>query len=216
MGADLGIALDGDADRLILIDERGQIADGDQIMALFGSRWGRSGKLKGGAVVASVMSNLGLERFLAGEGLKLERAAVGDRYVVERMRQGGYNLGGEQSGHIVMTDHATTGDGLIAALQFLSAMVEEGRPASELVRVFDPVPQILKNFRYRPGVDLLSQADVQATIEAAKTRLTGRGRLLVRKSGTEPLVRVMAECDDEALMQDVVASILDRMSMAAA
>ena len=214
--AHLGIALDGDADRLILIDERGEVADGDQIMALFAARWGKAGKLRRGTLVASVMSNLGLERFLQSEGLQLERAPVGDRYVVERMRTGGYNLGGEQSGHIVMTDYATTGDGLIAALQFMSAMVEEGRPASEMVHSFERVPQVLRNFRYRPGVDLLSHEEVQAAIRTAEVRLQGRGRLLVRKSGTEPLVRVMAECDDEVLMEDVVAGILHGMSVAAA
>lgn len=214
--ADLGITLDGDADRLILIDERGQIADGDQIMALFASRWAKTGKLKGGALVASVMSNLGLERFLQGESLRLERAPVGDRYVVERMREGGFNLGGEQSGHIVMTDYATTGDGLIAALQFMAAVVDGGQKASELTRVFEPVPQVLRNFRYRLGVDVLSHEQVQGAIRDADERLFGRGRLLVRKSGTEPLVRVMAECDDEVLMGEVIDSILERLTQAAA
>ncbi len=214
-GADLGIALDGDADRVILIDERGQIADGDQIMALFARRWAQAERLQGGVLVATVMSNLGLERYLTGHGLRLERTSVGDRHVVERMRQGGWNLGGEQSGHIVMTDYATTGDGLIAALQFLAAMVETGKPASVLARSFEPVPQMLKNLRLPAGVDILGQAQVQAAIEAAKARLDGRGRLLIRKSGTEPLVRVMAECEDEGLLSDVVDGIIATMQKVA-
>lgn len=214
-GADLGITLDGDADRVILIDERGQIADGDQIMALFARRWGEAKLLRDGVLVATVMSNLGLERFLEGHGLRMERTAVGDRHVVERMRQGGWNLGGEQSGHIVMTDYATTGDGMIAALQFLAAMVETDKPASSLARSFDPVPQMLKNLRYAPGVDLLSRAEVLAAIEDGKARLAGRGRLLIRKSGTEPLVRVMAECEDEGLMTDVVNGIIAEMEAVA-
>ncbi|MCH8466296.1 MAG: phosphoglucosamine mutase [Roseinatronobacter sp.] len=214
-GADLGITLDGDADRVILIDERGQIADGDQIMALFARRWAEAGRLNDGVLVATVMSNLGLENFLTGHGLRMERTAVGDRYVVERMRQGGWNLGGEQSGHIVMSDYATTGDGMIAALQFLAAMVETGKPASMLARCFDPVPQMLKNLRYAPGVDLLSAVQVQAAIEDAKTRLLGRGRLLIRKSGTEPLVRVMAECEDEGLLSEIVNGIIAEMEAVA-
>ena len=213
--ADLGITLDGDADRLILIDERGQIADGDQIMALFARRWAEADRLHEGVLVATVMSNLGLENFLQGHGLRMERTSVGDRHVVERMRQGGWNLGGEQSGHIVMTDYATTGDGMIAALQFLSAMVETDKPASMLSHSFEPVPQMLKNLRYAPGVDLLSKAEVQAAIEDGKLRLNGRGRLLIRKSGTEPLVRVMAECDDESLLSDVVNSIIAEMETVA-
>ncbi len=214
-GADLGITLDGDADRVILIDERGQIADGDQIMALFARRWAEAARLRDGVLVATVMSNLGLEIYLKDQGLRMERTSVGDRYVVERMRQGGWNLGGEQSGHIVMTDYATTGDGLIAALQFLQAMIETGKPASLLTRSFDPVPQMLKNLHYAPGVDLLSKAEVQAAIEDGKARLNGRGRLLIRKSGTEPLVRVMAECDDEGLMSDIVNSIIAEMEAVA-
>ena len=214
-GADLGITLDGDADRVILIDERGQIADGDQIMALFARRWGEAKLLREGVLVATVMSNLGLERFLEGHGLRMERTAVGDRHVVERMRQGGWNLGGEQSGHIVMTDYATTGDGMIAALQFLAAMVETDKPASALTRSFEPVPQMLKNLRYAPGVDLLSRAEVLAAIEDGEARLNGRGRLLIRKSGTEPLVRVMAECEDEGLMTDVVNGIIAEMEAVA-
>ncbi|MDI3335219.1 phosphoglucosamine mutase [Defluviimonas aestuarii] len=207
-GADLGISLDGDADRVMILDENGRLADGDQIMALFAARWAEAERLKGGALVATVMSNLGLERFLTGRGLRLERTAVGDRYVVERMREGGFNLGGEQSGHIVMTDYATTGDGLIAGLQFLAAMAETGKRASELVRQFDTVPQLLKNVRYGAGKEPLSAASVQNAITGAEARLNGSGRLLIRKSGTEPLIRVMAECEDEALLTEVVDGIV--------
>jgi phosphoglucosamine mutase len=214
-GADLGIALDGDADRVILIDERGQVADGDQIMALFARRWADDQRLRGGVLVATVMSNLGLERFLTGRGLRMERTAVGDRYVVERMRAGGWNLGGEQSGHIVMTDYATTGDGLIAALQFMAAMVDTGKPASMLARNFDPVPQMLRNLKLAAGVDVLARDDVRAAIDAATLQLDGRGRLLIRKSGTEPLVRVMAECEDEALMTEIVDGIIATMQKVA-
>jgi phosphoglucosamine mutase len=207
-GADLGICLDGDADRVILIDENGQIADGDQVMALMAARWADQGRLRDGTLVATVMSNLGLERFLQARDLRLERTAVGDRYVVEAMRQGGWNLGGEQSGHIVMTDFATTGDGLLAALQVLAAMTETGRPASELLRQFETVPQLLKNVRYAAGQQPLAAASVQAVIEGARARLDGRGRVLIRKSGTEPLIRVMAEAEDEALLAEVVGEIV--------
>jgi len=207
-GADLGICLDGDADRVVLVDERGQIADGDQIMALLADSWARAGHLARGTLVATVMSNLGLERFLGGRGLHLERTAVGDRYVVERMRAGGFNLGGEQSGHIVMTDFATTGDGLIAALQFLCAMAETGLPASDLARQFEPVPQMLRNVRLAPGTRPTEAPRVKAAIAEAEARLQGRGRLLIRKSGTEPLVRVMAECEDQGLLEQVVGGIV--------
>lgn len=207
-GADIGICLDGDADRVIIIDEKGQVADGDQFMALLAARWADAGRLNHGTLVASVMSNLGLERFLDGRGLRLERAPVGDRYVVERMREGGFNLGGEQSGHIVMTDYATTGDGLIAALQFLAAMTDTGRPGSELVRQFETVPQMLKNVRFAKGNEPLAAAPVKAAIADAEARLKGRGRLLIRKSGTEPLIRVMAEAEDEILMREVVDGIV--------
>ncbi len=207
-GADLGICLDGDADRVIIIDETGKVADGDQFMALLAARWADAGRLNHGTLVASVMSNLGLERFLGGRGLRLERAPVGDRYVVERMREGGFNLGGEQSGHIVMTDYATTGDGLIAALQFLAAMAESGERASTLSRQFETVPQMLKNVRYTAGQEPLGAASVQATIKDAEARLLGAGRLLIRKSGTEPLIRVMAECEDEAMLSEVVNGIV--------
>jgi phosphoglucosamine mutase len=211
-GADLGICLDGDADRVILIDENGQVADGDQIMALLAARWADEGRLKGGALVATVMSNLGLERFMDARGLRLERTNVGDRYVVERMRAGGYNLGGEQSGHIVMTDYATTGDGLMAGLQFLAEMVRTGQPASSLTRNFEKVPQLLQNVRYADGQTPLEAPSVQSAIAAAEQALIGKGRLLIRKSGTEPLVRVMAECEDEALLSRVVASVVDEVT----
>ncbi|MGB7260740.1 MAG: phosphoglucosamine mutase [Albidovulum sp.] len=213
-GADLGICLDGDADRVMILDENGQVADGDQIMALFADRWAKAGRLLGGALVATVMSNLGLERFLTGQGLRLERTSVGDRYVVERMREGGFNLGGEQSGHIVMTDFATTGDGLIAGLQFLAAMAETGQPASKLVRQFETVPQMLKNVRYQAGQEPLNAAAVQTTIKNAEARLNGSGRLLIRKSGTEPLIRVMAECEDEVMLSEVVNGIVEAVEAA--
>lgn len=214
-GADMGLALDGDADRVMILDETGQVADGDQIMALLAARWAAAGRLRGGALVATVMSNLGLERFLDGRGLRLERTNVGDRYVVERMREGGFNLGGEQSGHIVMTDYATTGDGLIAGLQFLAAMAETGQPASALVRQFDPVPQMLKNVRYQAGQEPLAAKNVQKVILDAETRLHGRGRLLIRKSGTEPLIRVMAEAEDAGLLAEVVDGIVAAVAAAA-
>ncbi len=214
-GAHLGISLDGDADRVMLIDETGRVADGDQIMALMAGRWAEQGRLRGGALVATVMSNLGLERYLDARGLKLERTAVGDRYVVERMRQNGFNLGGEQSGHIVMTDYATTGDGLIAALQFLAAMADSNAPASELVSQFEPVPQLLKNVRYAQGADPLSADSVKATIAGAEARLAGTGRVLIRKSGTEPLIRVMAEAEDEDVLRQVVDEIVAAVEKAA-
>ena len=207
-GADLGICLDGDADRVILIDETGHIADGDQIMALLAARWAEEDRLAGNALVATVMSNLGLERFLTGRGLRLERTDVGDRYVVERMRSGGFNLGGEQSGHIVMTDYATTGDGLMAGLQFLAEMVRSGRRASELVHSFEKVPQLLKNVRFSPGQTPLEMGAVQAAIQDAEAQLNTKGRLLIRKSGTEPLIRVMAECEDEGLLNAAVDQVV--------
>ena len=208
VGADLGICLDGDADRVVLIDETGEIADGDQIMALFANRWADEGRLKGHTLAATVMSNLGLERFLAERAINLHRTPVGDRYVVEAMRRYGLNLGGEQSGHIVMTDYATTGDGLIAGLQFLAEMVRTGKPASALIRSFERVPQLLQNVRFSTGQTPLEAAPVQAAIAAAEGRLNGSGRLLIRKSGTEPLIRVMAECEDEALLQAVVGEVV--------
>ena len=207
-GADVGICLDGDADRVILIDENGEVGDGDQFMAMMAARWAEEGRLNGNALVATVMSNLGLEHFLADRGLRLERTGVGDRYVVERMRQGGFNLGGEQSGHIVMTDHATTGDGLMAALQFLAEMIRLEKPASALMHQFDPVPQLLKNVRFAAGQTPLEMDTVKSAIAAAESDLSGGGRLLIRKSGTEPLVRVMAEHEDAALMERSVDAVV--------
>lgn len=212
--ANVGICLDGDADRVILIDETGNVGDGDQFMALMASRWAAENRLANNALVATVMSNLGLERFLQGEGVALERTAVGDRYVVQRMREGGFNLGGEQSGHIVMTDHATTGDGLMAGLQFLAEMVRSGKTSSELLHNFDPVPQLLKNVRFAAGQTPLDDLNVQAAIAQAEAELAGQGRLLIRKSGTEPLVRVMAEHEDAALMARAVDSVVDAVSQA--
>jgi phosphoglucosamine mutase len=205
-GADIGLALDGDADRLIVVDETGRLVDGDQLMALIALTHARRGTLKGGGVVATVMSNLGLERKLAAEGLALHRTAVGDRYVLERMRTSGCNVGGEQSGHVILTDHATTGDGLVAGLQILAALVESKGKASDLLHVFDPVPQLLKNVRFAGGKPL-DAAPVKAVIAAAEAELDGRGRLVIRASGTEPLIRVMAEGDDAALVERLVDRI---------
>ncbi len=213
-GADLGICLDGDADRVMIIDEKGHIADGDQLMGLLASRWAQSGKLKGGALVATVMSNLGLERFLGEQGIGLERTAVGDRYVVGRMREGGFNLGGEQSGHIVMSDYSTTGDGLLAGLQFIAAMIETGKKASEIANVFEPVPQLLKNVRYGSGQKPLEDAGVKKAIEEAEKKLQGNGRLLIRKSGTEPLIRVMAESLDENILNQSVDQVVEAVEKA--
>jgi phosphoglucosamine mutase len=204
--ADLGIALDGDADRLVLADELGHIVDGDQILALIAGSWHREGRLRGGGIVATVMSNLGLERHMQGMDLALHRAKVGDRYVAEVMRETGCNLGGEQSGHMILSDFATTGDGLVAALQVLALLVEEGRAASEVCRRFDPLPQKLVNIRYA-GASPLGDAEVQRAIEAAGAKLGTRGRVLVRASGTEPLIRVMAEAEDQAEMQATVEDL---------
>ena len=210
-GADLGIALDGDADRLILADETGREIDGDQVMALIARDRLAAGALRGGGIVATVMSNLGLERFLTDLDLTLRRTAVGDRYVVETMRQEGYNIGGEQSGHIVLGDYATTGDGLIAALQVLSVIQQQGHPASEVCRLFEPVPQTLRNVRYRADLagSPLDAQPVQRAIEAARQRLGTGGRILVRKSGTEPLIRVMGEGDDPAQVDEAVGTIVE-------
>ncbi len=213
-GAHIGIALDGDADRLIVVDEAGTIIDGDQLMALIGTSFARAGKLTGDGVVATVMSNLGLERYLNAQGLTLERTKVGDRYVLERMRSGGFNVGGEQSGHIILSDHATTGDGLVAALQILAELVESGKPASELLRLFEPVPQLLKNVRFAGGKPL-DDAIVQTVIADAEAELVGKGRLVIRPSGTEPVIRVMAEGDDAAQVEAVVDRICDAVKTAA-
>ncbi len=204
--ADLGVALDGDADRLVICDEKGQVVDGDQIMALIASAWAGRGRLSGGGVVATVMSNLGLERFLAEKGLRLERTAVGDRAVMARMREGRFNLGGEPSGHIIFSDHSTTGDGLIAALQVMAELVTSEKPMSALARQFEPAPQKLENVRFKGGKPL-ENAAVKAAIEKAEARLNGAGRVLVRASGTEPLIRIMAEGDDEKLVGQLVRDI---------
>lgn len=205
--ADIGIALDGDADRLIICDETGHVIDGDQLIALLAREWKRAGLLATDSVVATQMSNLGLEQFLETEGLTLDRTQVGDRYVVERMRESGANLGGEQSGHIVLSDYATTGDGLIAALQVLSLLVQSDKPASQLLRVFKPAPQLLKNVRYEPGTAPMERDSVKSAIEAAEAKLGEKGRILVRKSGTEPLVRVMAEGDRKLIAEAVDAIV---------
>jgi phosphoglucosamine mutase len=213
-GADVGLALDGDADRLIVVDETGCVIDGDQLMALIATSWARKGLLKGGGLVATVMSNLGLERRLVADGLTLERTKVGDRYVLERMRSGGFNVGGEQSGHIILSDHATTGDGLMAGLQILAELVQSRKPASELLHLFDPVPQLLKNVRFAGGAPL-EDARVKAAIADAEAELNGRGRLVIRPSGTEPLIRVMAEGDDEGQVKTVVERICAAVAEAA-
>ena len=212
-GADIGIALDGDADRLIVVDEKGQIVDGDQLMALITESQAKAGTLRGGGLVTTVMSNLGLERFVEGLGLNLHRTAVGDRHVLEAMRRLGCNIGGEQSGHIILSDHSTTGDGLLAALQILAVLVQEAKPASEVLNRFHAYPQLLKNVRQEPAV--LEHASVKAAIAAAEAALVGTGRLLVRKSGTEPLIRVMAEGEDEALVERTVEMVCDAVKAAA-
>ena len=207
-GADVGIALDGDADRLILADEHGQVVDGDQLMAAIGDHWAESGALKGNGIVATVMSNLGLERYLASKGLELVRTQVGDRYVMEHMRQHGFNVGGEQSGHIVMSDFGATGDGLVAALQVLALVMAESRPVSEVCRRFEAVPQLLKNVRYS-GPSPLETPRISRAIQAQRSRLGEGGRLLIRPSGTEPLIRVMAEGDDQELVHSVVNELVE-------
>lgn len=213
-GADIGIALDGDADRLIVVDEQGRVVDGDQIMALLGTAMSRSGLLRGNGIVATVMSNLGLERYLQSQNLELVRAKVGDRYVLEEMRARGMNVGGEQSGHMILLDHATTGDGTIAALQVLAELVESGKKASEMLHLFDPVPQLLKNVRYSGGKPL-ENAAVQSVIAGAEKELEGIGRLVIRPSGTEPLIRVMAEGDDAKQVRAVVDRICAAVEEAA-
>ncbi|HEX8555588.1 MAG TPA: phosphoglucosamine mutase [Sphingomonas sp.] len=214
-GAAIGIALDGDADRLIVVDERGHIVDGDQLMATIATGYARAGKLKGGGLVATVMSNLGLERHLAAQGLGLVRTGVGDRQVLEAMRARGYNVGGEQSGHIILSDHATTGDGLVAALQVLAEVRRAGAPASEVLHRFEPLPQTLKNVRFGVGSRPLDNAGVKAAITQAEADLDGRGRLLIRASGTEPVIRVMAEGEDSAHVEAVVDRVCEAVRAAA-
>jgi phosphoglucosamine mutase len=213
--ADVGIAVDGDADRVAICDETGQVVDGDQIMAIVAGAWAAEDRLSGGGIVATVMSNLGLERFMASRGLTLERTPVGDRYVMERMRSGGFNLGGEQSGHVILSDYSTTGDGLMAALQVLAVLVQSGKPMSALARQFDPVPQRMENVRFAKGGKPLDSDKVKAAIADAEIKLNGSGRVLVRASGTEPLIRVMAEGDDEALVQALVSEIAGAVKAAA-
>ena len=214
-GADIGLALDGDADRLIVADEKGEIVDGDQLMALIAIGLQSRGELRGEGVVATVMSNLGLERKLGEAGLKLLRTSVGDRYVLEQMRKSGCNVGGEQSGHIILADHATTGDGLVAGLQVLAALVEAKAPASTLLRQFEPLPQLLKNVRFNGGAEPLEADSVRQRIAAAEAELEGKGRLVIRKSGTEPLIRVMAEGDDPAMVERLVDEICEAVRAAA-
>jgi len=213
--ADIGIALDGDADRVIIADERGTVVDGDQLMALIASSWQERGQLQGGGLVATVMSNLGLERYLASKKLTLARTKVGDRYVVEHMRAHGHNVGGEQSGHIVLADFSTTGDGLLAALQVLAEVVRSGRPVSEVCNLFLPVPQVMKNVKFKSGKPL-EDLHVKSVIADAKARLGNSGRLVIRPSGTEPLIRVMAEGDDESLVRSIVDELCGVIAKAAA
>ena len=212
-GADIGIALDGDADRVLISDEKGQLVDGDQLMAVIARQWAENGKLKGNGLVATVMSNLGLEHFLTGIGLDLMRTQVGDRYVVEHMRKNGFNIGGEQSGHIILGDYGSTGDGLVAALQVLSVLVTAVGPVSEVCRPFEPLPQLLRNVSYSGGQPL-EDAAVKKSISSGEERLAGTGRLLIRKSGTEPLIRVMAEGEDQALVSSVVNDIVEAVERA--
>lgn len=214
-GAQIGIALDGDADRLIVVDEAGRVIDGDQLMATIAASWARAGRLKGGGLVATVMSNLGLERHLSSQGLGLVRTAVGDRHVLEKMRTSGYNVGGEQSGHIILSDYATTGDGLVAALQVLAEVQRAGAPASEVLHRFDPLPQLLKNVRFAGGKPL-DDPRVKDVVAGVEAELAGRGRLVLRASGTEPVIRVMAEGDDRGQVEQVVDRICDAVRQAAA
>jgi phosphoglucosamine mutase len=213
--ADIGIALDGDADRVIIADEKGQVIDGDQIMALVASSWAARGQLRGGGLVATVMSNLGLERLMESKGLTLARTRVGDRYVVEHMRAHGFNIGGEQSGHIVLSDYATTGDGLLAALQVMAEVARRGRPVSEVCKLFEPIPQVLKNVRFAHGRPLDDER-VKKAIDAASRQLGNAGRLVVRTSGTEPLIRVMAEGDNPRMVATIVDELCDLIAKAAA
>lgn len=213
--ADVGIALDGDADRVLIVDEQGQVVDGDQLMAVIARSWQEDGRLAAPGIVATVMSNLGLERYLAGLGLSLARTAVGDRYVLEHMRSHGFNLGGEQSGHIILSDYATTGDGLVAALQLLAVVKRQERPVSEVCHCFEPLPQILKNVRYKQGKPL-EEKPVVSAIAAAQQLLGESGRLVIRPSGTEPVIRVMAEGDDRDLVMRAVDGVVEAVTKVAA
>jgi phosphoglucosamine mutase len=213
--ADFGIALDGDADRVVMADEEGNLIDGDQILALIARSWSKIDRLKGGGVVGTVMSNAGLDRFLKSMNLRLARAAVGDRYVIEMMLREGFNVGGEQSGHIVLNDFSTTGDGLIAALQVLAVLALDGKTASETLHVFEPFPQVLENVQYRKGATPLENPRVVDIIKSSETKLNGSGRLLVRKSGTEPVIRVMAEGEDEKLVRQIVSDVVSVIREAA-
>jgi phosphoglucosamine mutase len=213
--ADIGIALDGDADRMLIVDERGHVVDGDQLMAVIASDWKADGRLAKPGLVATVMSNLGFERYLGELGLSLARTAVGDRYVLEHMREHGYNVGGEASGHIILSDYATTGDGLVAALQLLAVVKKQDKPVSKVCHRFDALPQVMKNVRYRSGKPL-ENAKVRSAIKDAEARLNGNGRLIVRPSGTEPVIRVMGEGDDKGLLEEVVDDIVEALTQAAA
>ena len=215
MRADIGIALDGDADRVLIVDERGQVVDGDQLLAVIAESWKEDGKLQGGGVVSTVMSNLGFERHLAAQGLNLVRTPVGDRYVIEQMRARGCNIGGEPSGHIILSDYATTGDGFVAALQVLAVVKRMNKPVSEVCHRFEALPQVLKNVRFKSGKPL-ENANVRSAIASAETRLGRGGRLLVRPSGTEPVIRVMGEGDDKALVEAVVDDIIEALTAVAA
>jgi phosphoglucosamine mutase len=215
MRADIGIALDGDADRVVIIDEKGHLVDGDQLLAVIAEQWQEDGRLAQPGVVATVMSNLGFERHLNGLGLELVRTPVGDRYVLEAMREQGFNLGGEPSGHIIMSDHTTTGDGFVAAMQVIAVVKKLNRPVSEVCHRFEPLPQVLKNVRYRAGKPL-EDATVRSIIERAENRLNGHGRLVIRPSGTEPVIRVMGEGDDKLLVEELVDGIVEALTQAAA
>jgi phosphoglucosamine mutase len=215
MRADVGIALDGDADRMLIVDERGRIVDGDQVLAVIAGSWQEDGRLAKPGIVATVMSNLGLERYLDSLGIALARTSVGDRYVLEHMRTHDYNVGGEQSGHIILSDYTTTGDGLLAALQVLAVVKKQDQPVSKVCHRFEPLPQILKNVRYKAGKPL-EDAKVRTAIEDAEARLNGHGRLLVRPSGTEPVIRVMGEGDDKVMIEEIVDGIVDALTDAAA
>ena len=214
MRADIGIALDGDADRVVIVDEKGHLIDGDQLMAVVAESWKEDGKLARPGIVATVMSNFGLERHLAGIGLSLARTAVGDRYVLEYMREHGYNVGGEQSGHLILSDYVTTGDGLVTALQVLAVVKKQGRPVSQVCHRFDPLPQIMRNVHYKAGKPL-ENATVRSAIKDAEARLDGHGRLIVRPSGTEPVIRVMGEGEDKGLVEEVVDGVVDALTRAA-